>query len=326
MPEYYEIKIKGHLDERWSEWFANLKLTYLEGDVTLLSGMLPDQAAIHSLLERIRDLNLKLISVTCGSPSTRNSEKERTTKNMVKKVLTYNLSEPLCGATTAKVEIDVADGNLTIDKLTSGEQVLACGTLQYLENQGLPARSVNTSNGQATLTLRAKSTGRPWFHLPWSARNAATKWQIHLNPTVPSDITAHSGGGNVRLNLAGMAVTRLSADTGGGNMDVVLPENAADLMVTARTGAGNVTVEIGNGITGSNTVDANSGAGNVSVHIPGNLAAYIHATSGLGKAIIDPRFSQTDKDTYQSPDYDNAADKVEITIKSGAGNVSVNTK
>jgi hypothetical protein len=68
MPEYYEIKIKGYLDPGWSEWFAGLKLAHLEGDVTLLSGYLPDQASLHGLLERIRDLNLKLISVTSDNP------------------------------------------------------------------------------------------------------------------------------------------------------------------------------------------------------------------------------------------------------------------
>ena len=76
MPEYYEIKIGGHLDQRWSGWFADLKLTYLEGDETLLSGPLPDQGALHGLLERIRDLNLKLISVTSGGPLTQDSDKE----------------------------------------------------------------------------------------------------------------------------------------------------------------------------------------------------------------------------------------------------------
>lgn len=66
LPEYYEIKIKGHLDQRWSEGFTSMNLTHLEGDETLLSGLLPDQAALHGLLERIRDLNIPLISLTCS--------------------------------------------------------------------------------------------------------------------------------------------------------------------------------------------------------------------------------------------------------------------
>lgn len=70
MTEYVEIKIKGHLDHQWSDWLAGLKLTHLAGNETLLSGSLPDQVALHGLLERIRDLNLKLISVSCDSPST----------------------------------------------------------------------------------------------------------------------------------------------------------------------------------------------------------------------------------------------------------------
>ena len=76
MPEYYEIKITGHLDPHWSDRFAGLKLTHLEGDGTLLSGLLPDQAALHGLLELVRDLNLTLISVTCGGPPTQDSDKE----------------------------------------------------------------------------------------------------------------------------------------------------------------------------------------------------------------------------------------------------------
>ena len=76
MPEYYEIKVKGHLDPKWSEWFAGLQLAHLEGNETLLSGLLPDQAALHGLLERIRDLNLTLISVTLGGVSTQYSDEK----------------------------------------------------------------------------------------------------------------------------------------------------------------------------------------------------------------------------------------------------------
>jgi hypothetical protein len=246
---------------------------------------------------------------------------------MAKTVLTDNFSEPLDGIKAAVVDIDAGDGNLTIDRLTGGEPVLASATLQYLEAQGLPAWTLVSNDGQATLTLKGGgSTKQPWFRFPWATCNEAAEWQIHLNPTVSSNITAHSAGGNVVLALAGMAVTRVSADTGGGNLDVVLPDNTANLSVTAKTGAGNVTVELGSGITGSHTVNANSGAGNVVVRLPSGVAARIRATTGLGKAIVDPRFGKIDANTYQSSDYDGAADKVEVAVHSGAGNVRVDTK
>lgn len=77
MPEYYEIKIKGHLDQHWAESFADLKFTYPEENVTLLSGLLSDQAALHGLLERIRDLNLTLISMTSSAPPTPDVDKKK---------------------------------------------------------------------------------------------------------------------------------------------------------------------------------------------------------------------------------------------------------
>jgi hypothetical protein len=222
---------------------------------------------------------------------------------MTKKLLTNSFTEPLYEATTARFDIHAGDGNLTIDTLADSEQVLANGTLQYFEKQGLPTRNLISNNGQVALTLRGGAAGQPWLRLPWATCNGATEWQIHLNPTVSSDITAHSDGGNLKLDLAGMIITRLFADTGGGNIDVVLPDRIANLHVTAKTGAGNVVV-----------------------FIPSDVSARIHATTGLGKAIIDPWFNKTDKDTYQSSDFDRASKKVEITVHSGAGNVSVNIK
>lgn len=244
---------------------------------------------------------------------------------MAKNILIENLSEPLNGATSVKVDIDAGIGHLTIDRLTGDEQMLATGTLQYLEDQEVPTRSLNIQNGQVTLTFKGTSGRRSWLRLPWDACGGAYEWLVHLNPKVQSDIIAHTGGGNVKLDLAGMAVTQVTADTGGGNIEVFLPDNAASLTAVARTGGGNVTVEVGNGVTGSNTINAGSGAGNIAVHLPSGIAARIHATSGLGKIIVDPRFTKIDEDTYQSPDYDSAANKIEITAKSGAGNVIVDT-
>jgi len=245
---------------------------------------------------------------------------------MSNNLLTENLSAPLNGATAANVEIDTGTGNLTVDELPEVTQVLASGALQYFENQGRPVESFSSEGGQATLKLTATTAGRPWFRLPWQACLGGTEWQIHLNPNVPSEITAHTGGGNVKLNLTDMALAGLSADTGGGNMEIVLPEHAANLRVVAKTGGGNVSIEIGDAITGSNTVEASSGAGNVVVEVPDDIPARVNATTGMGKVIVEPRFSKVGSHTYQSAAYDDASNKLDITVHSGAGNVSVTAK
>ncbi|HWS80688.1 MAG TPA: hypothetical protein VN178_06645 [Rubrobacter sp.] len=60
----YEIRVKGHLDPRWSEWFDGLRITNEPHGEALLSGNVADQAALHGVLAKVRDLNLQLISVT----------------------------------------------------------------------------------------------------------------------------------------------------------------------------------------------------------------------------------------------------------------------
>jgi len=59
----YEIKIQGHLDPQWSEWFYGMTINNEQDGATTLSGPLPDQTVLHSVLDRIRDMNLLLISV-----------------------------------------------------------------------------------------------------------------------------------------------------------------------------------------------------------------------------------------------------------------------
>lgn len=61
---HYQIRVKGHLDRRWTDWFEGLAVTQEEGGETLLTGPVVDQAALHGLLKKVRDLGLPLISVT----------------------------------------------------------------------------------------------------------------------------------------------------------------------------------------------------------------------------------------------------------------------
>ena len=62
-PMVYQIKIKGHLVPQWTDWFEGLTITLEEGGDTLLTGTVIDQAALHGLLKKVRDLGMPLLSV-----------------------------------------------------------------------------------------------------------------------------------------------------------------------------------------------------------------------------------------------------------------------
>jgi hypothetical protein len=62
-PMLYEIRLAGHLDPRWAAWFDGLAVTTHADGSTVISGPIPDQAALHGVLQRVRDLGLTLMSV-----------------------------------------------------------------------------------------------------------------------------------------------------------------------------------------------------------------------------------------------------------------------
>jgi hypothetical protein len=69
LPEYhdepglYEIRLKGHLDDGWKDWFEDLTITLEDNGDTLLTGPVIDQSALHGLLKKVRDLSMPLVSV-----------------------------------------------------------------------------------------------------------------------------------------------------------------------------------------------------------------------------------------------------------------------
>jgi hypothetical protein len=68
-PGLYEIRIKGHLADRWGHWFGGLTITLEEDGNTLLTGQVVDQSALHGLLKKVRDLGMPLLSVSATEPS-----------------------------------------------------------------------------------------------------------------------------------------------------------------------------------------------------------------------------------------------------------------
>ena len=67
-PVVYQIRIKGHLGADWTGWFDGLAITLQDNGETLLTGPVVDQAALHGLLRKVRDLGMVLLSVVCIQP------------------------------------------------------------------------------------------------------------------------------------------------------------------------------------------------------------------------------------------------------------------
>lgn len=73
-PKIYQIKIKGHLDDRWADWFEGMTFTHESDGNTTLCGPVIDQAALHGILNGIRDLGLSLVSVQRVDPDRKKRE------------------------------------------------------------------------------------------------------------------------------------------------------------------------------------------------------------------------------------------------------------
>jgi hypothetical protein len=74
-PLIYQIRIKGHLDRKWADWFCGLSITSLENGETLLTGPVLDQAMLHGLLRKVRDIGLPLVAVMRVEPEQADSRR-----------------------------------------------------------------------------------------------------------------------------------------------------------------------------------------------------------------------------------------------------------
>ena len=68
----FEIRLKGHVDQQWADWFEDLTITLEDNGDTLLAGFIVDQAALHGLLKKVRDLGIPLISINPIDSRTQN--------------------------------------------------------------------------------------------------------------------------------------------------------------------------------------------------------------------------------------------------------------
>jgi len=202
---------------------------------------------------------------------------------------------PLEGAARARVRIRHGAGRLHVDA-GAGAGELAAGTF----GGGLDRR-VRRDGDMLDVEMRVPSRGFPRFVTPWMWGAGHTlDWSFGLNGEIPLSLNLEAGASDMRLDLADLRVTDLRLQTGASATDLTLPANA-----------GHTRVNIG------------SGAASVTIRVPSGVAARIRAKGGLAVITVDQSRFPRVGNTYLSPDYDTAPNKVDVNVETGVGSVDV---
>lgn len=208
-------------------------------------------------------------------------------------ITTETISQEL--GTAKQAEIFLATGINVLNVSVGPNNMLVTGTVEVSSREKLE-RTFEMKDETAIFKLETKETnGFRWF-----SRNTRREWDLQLNPDIPLALTLKAGVGEVNLDLSKLNLTDLELHTGVGATTVELPA----------TGQINANIE--------------AGVGEITIRIPKDIAARIEAKAGIGNVNVSGDFGR-DGDAYISSDYDTATNHVDLSVKGGVGQVTIET-
>jgi len=211
-----------------------------------------------------------------------------------RETIAVNLGE----ATSARLEMHVGAGSLTLDAGAPPNLLLA----GELESRALDsAYSISESHrpgGRSDVTL-GSGPGREFTF--WPGHDPSEDWTLNLTPRIPTEIRIEAGAADIDLDLRDLVVQQLEIEGGAADIDVVMP---------AAAGTTEASIEVG--------------AASLRITVPEGVAAGTEVDAGLSSIQIDgERFPQAADDVYASPDFERAANRIDITIDAGASHVEI---
>jgi hypothetical protein len=204
-----------------------------------------------------------------------------------------SISQPLGTATSADVTIGMGMGRLRIGALDQSGDLIA-GEIAYPDSNRID-RTFALRGDTATFTLHEQDSYRNSLI---KYRNDDAIWDLRLTPAIPMRLAIEAGVGENTLDLAQLKVTNLDLETGVGAITLTLPKE------------GQVQAHVEGGI------------GNTTVHIPAGVAVRIAVDAGVGKVEVLGNY-QRRGNSYISPDYDSATNRVDLTASSGIGDITI---
>lgn len=200
--------------------------------------------------------------------------------------------EPLGGAARGELHFIHAAGELRVTGGAAQDELFS-GTF----GAGVEVRA-NRSGDTLSVDLRTPPDAIPFP--PMYARGDYN-WDVALNDRVPLSLHFEGGASKSTLELRDLQVKDLRLETGASSTDVFLPARA-----------------------GSTRARVRSGVAEVKLHIPEGVAASIRATGGLASINVDTRrFLPSGANEYRSPDFDTAANRLDLDVETGVGSVTI---
>lgn len=210
------------------------------------------------------------------------------------------ISQSLSGAESAEVEINFGVGQVTVGALPADSEELIAGTIERPQEIRVE-QSFDVTGDVAHYRLRTEGSVRSVQSIPFFGPSDDNwRWDLQLNRDVPLRLTVDTGVGQTTLDLRQMTLETVNVDTGVGQTTVILP------------GHGEIEASVSGGV------------GELIIELPEGVAARIDSDTGLGNTDIADVFERIGN-VYESPGYDGALDRINLSLSAGIGQVTVRT-
>lgn len=257
--------------------------------------------------------------------------------------ITEKFSEPLGDAKSANLDLNADLGSLTIVSLVDSDDLI-----QGKSNHNLDMTFEASGNQEKNIffDLDKDDFGFDFGFFDLEQPNT----HIALSPDIPLDLNIDLGSGSSDLNLSGLELTQLDADTGSGRIVVALPAgdysaeigagsgrldittaDNATLNLESAVGSGRVLIYVGDNTDGNISVSA--GSGTITIEVPEGVGVQITGTAGSGSVRTPNGYTHTGGNeyiptsgTWTSPNYDDAEYQINIHFTIGSGVFTINEK
>jgi hypothetical protein len=205
-----------------------------------------------------------------------------------------HVEQNLQGATSAAVALNYGAGQLKVGALGTDSSLIMAGDFTSINGREGVDVTYTSSSGRGDLSLSLPQNQTVWF-----LTGRGNVWNVQLNRDIPFELDIESGASTNDIDATDLKLTRLSLQGGLGTNTVHLPS------------------------TGVYTARLASGLATTTVYVPDNVAARITVQSGLSSMTIDESRFPRQGDLYLSPNYDSAANRVDLQIEGGLAAVVV---